>query len=383
MNYHIHNPSKRHVTLQQSLEKKTIFGILIPWYSKDMRDTYTAALYPFLQKHMTTETLPIRLYETPDGVIKIDVKIQDDTIWLNQKQMSSLFWVNVPAISKHVENIITEWELSWDITISKMETVQIEWKRSIKRSIEVYNLDMIISVWYRVNSTKATHFRVWATSILKEYVVKGYAVNQHRLSHTWLQALEKTMQFLKQTLPEMELSGEDAQAITDIIIQYTSTWATLHQFDVGELEIKGTKTPKDVHVTADIMWQELERLKKELISNWTASDLFATEKYTGTLTWIIGNIYQTYDSKPLYPSIESKAAHLLYFVIKDHPFNDGNKRSGAFLFILFLKLYNMLHDATGDIKINDRGLTALTLLIAQSDPKHKDLLIQLVTYLIQ
>lgn len=190
------------------------------------------------------------------------------------------------------------------------------------------------------------------------------------------------MQFLKQTLPAMELSSEDAQAITDIIIQYTSTWATLHQFDIGDLAIKGTKAPKDIHVTADILWQELQRLKKELIANWTASDLFASEKYAGTLTWIIGNVYQTYDGAELYASIESKAAHLLYFVVKDHPFNDGNKRSGAFLFILFLKLYNMLHDASWAVKINDRWLTALTLLIAQSDPKHKDLLIQLVTYLI-
>jgi prophage maintenance system killer protein len=158
----------------------------------------------------------------------------------------------------------------------------------------------------------------------------------------------------------------------------------LYQYDVWELDIHGwTKTSKDILITGEILQQELSALKKKLLADGTATDLFASEKYAGTLQGIIGNIFQTYDGVELYPSVESKAAHLLYFVIKDHPFNDGNKRSWAFLFILFLKLYNILYDNIWSIKINDRGLTALTLLIAQSDPKHKDLLIQLVTYLIQ
>jgi DNA-binding ferritin-like protein (Dps family) len=327
---------------------------------------------------MTTEKLPISIYTAPSWEITVDVTYDNNSLWLNEQQMAQLFGIDRSVIWKHIRKVYKELDLDKKSNVQKMPIPNSD------KPISMHNLDIIIWVGYKVNTKQWNEFRKRATSILKEYTLQWYAINKNRLWQTWLKALEETMSFLKQTLKELPLWEEDAKAISDIIIQYTTTWASLYQYDTGEMDIIGwTQTPENVIITWEFLHNELVLLKEKLMSDGTATDLFGTEKYSWTLTWIVWNVYQTYDGAALYSTVESKAAHLLYFVIKDHPFNDGNKRSWAFLFILFLKLYGVLYDWQWQVKINDRWLTALTLLIAQSDPKHKDLLIQLVIYLIQ
>jgi prophage maintenance system killer protein len=320
---------------------------------------------------MTTQTLPMQIFAAADGKVSVEVRYENNSLRLNEQQMATVFEIDRTAISKHIKNIVKSWELSQDSVCAIFAHTAEDGK---KYQVKHYNLDMIISVWYRVNSIKATNFRKRATSILKEYTT---------LSRTGVKHLEETLQFLKKTVDTMNLTGDEGQAIIDIVLQYTTTRVSLYQYDTGTMALHDGTPSWDVRITTDLLLQQLTELQTSLRAQWTATDLFAQEKYTGTLAGIIGNIFQTYDGNDVYSTIESKAAHLLYFIIKDHPFHDGNKRSGAFLFIVFLKYYGILYDTQSNLKINDRGLTALALLIAQSDPKHKELMIQLVTFLLQ
>ncbi len=317
----------------------------------------------------------IEIYQAPNGEIEFKGDLQNETIWANQKQIAQLFGTKVPAINKHIKNILDENELD-NSTISILEIVQIEGKRKIKRKVEFYNLDMIIAVGYRVNSKLATQFRKWATSILKQYLLNGYAINEKKLTTTkaLLQNLKQTIEFLSTKNIGYE------KELLNLLQNYTKTLSLLESYDKNSIdEVQGSQS--DCVLSYKETKEVLDKLKSNLIEKQEATELFANEK-AGELKGIINNLYQTFGGVELYPSIEDKASHLLYFIIKDHPFSDGNKRSASFLFIYFLNKCNYLYKENGEKKINDNALTALALLVASSNPNEKDILIKLLKHLI-
>ena len=314
------------------------------------------------------------MYRTEDGKTALDVRLVNETVWLTQAQIADLFAVNVPAISKHVKNIYAVKELSRKATVSEMEIVRTEGKRQVTRSVELYNLDMIISVGYRVNSARATRFRIWATQTLKEHLTRGYTLNRQRFEQN-AHELETALQLVRKAAGAEALTTDQGRGLVDVIARYTHTFLLLQRFDEGLLtEPKGV--PGGVLPSSTEARAAISDLKRNLISRGEASDLFGRVREDG-LSSILGNLEQSVFGEPAYPSIESKAAHLLYFVIKNHPFSDGNKRIGSFLFVDFLNRNGRLFRNREPI-INDVGLAALALLVAASDPKDKEVLIRLV-----
>jgi len=314
----------------------------------------------------------IEIYQAENGEIEFRGDIQKETIWANLNQIAKLFGRDKSVISRHIKNIFKSGELDRDSTVAKIATVQIEGNREVIRDIEYYNLDMILSVGYRVDSKEATHFRKWATSILKKYLIDGYAINEKKLLQTKeiLNNLKKTINLLSTKNIGFE------KEFLELLKDYTKTLILLEKYDKKSIDdFEGVKT--EYKLSYDEVKDVLKNLKKEL----NETELFANEK-AGELKGIIDNIYQTFSGYELYPSIEDKASHLLYFIIKDHPFSDGNKRSASFLFVYFLDRCNYLYKENGEKKINDNALTALTLLIASSDPKEKDIMIKLIKHLI-
>lgn len=320
------------------------------------------------------------LYKTEDGKAALDVRLAGETVWLTQAQIAELFGVNVPAVSKHIKNIFVARELAPKATVSKMEIVRTEGKRRVNRNVEVYNLDMIISVGYRVNSARATRFRIWATQILKDHLVRGYTLNERRLRERGIE-MEQAVQLLSRTLTRHELVNEEGQGVLDIITRYAKSWLLLKEYDENKLNLPERRQPARVVIDYARARKNINTLKARLMEKGEASNLFGQER-TDQLVGILGAIEQTFGGELLYPSIEEKAAHLLYFVIKDHPFADGNKRIGSFLFILFLRENGYLEDAQGVPKINDNALVALALLTAESEPRNKDLMIRLIMNLL-
>lgn len=319
----------------------------------------------------------IVIYQSKEGP-EIDVRINQDTVWLNLNQIALLFDTHKSGISRHINNIYKSKELYPDSTVAKIATVQMEGGRKIERNIEYYNLDMIISVGYRVNSKRATQFRIWATKTLKEHLVKGYTINEKRLLETKnkLNELQETISFLQEKSQNQLLSGQK-QEIFNLLANYSKTLTLLEQYDKNTISIVKKNKGKFVLKYEDAV-SIIKQIKKELIAKKEASELFGKE-VDEKLKGILGNLYQTFGGKELYPSLEEKAAHLLYFIIKDHPFVDGNKRIASFLFVYFLDKNNFLYRKTGEKKINDNALTALTLLIAISDPKEKEKLNKIIT----
>lgn len=310
------------------------------------------------------------IYQSKSGSLELKASMHEETIWLTQQQAAELFDVQKAAISKHIKNIFDSEELDSRATVSKMETVQKEGSRSVKRTIEYYNLDLILSIGYRVNSKKATHFRQWATKTLKEHIQKGYTINRHRIKANYEDFL-KDVADVKKLLPTD--SPIDNQQVVELIALFADTWLSLDAYDRDELVVQGA-TKKKVSLTASKLGSALLQLKKNLISKREAADIFGVERDKGGLTGIVGNVMQSFGGKDLYPSVEEKAAHLLYFIIKNHPFIDGNKRSGAYAFIWFLNQAKILNTK----RITPPALTALTLLIAESSPKDKEKMIALV-----
>ena len=315
----------------------------------------------------------ISIYETPNGTI--EVRLERETIWLSQEQMATLFDVQKAAISKHLKNIFTSGELERGSTVSKMETVQQEGTRRITRQIEHFNLDAVISVGYRVNSARATRFRQWATRLLREHLTLGYTLNRHRFE-TNARELEAALQLVRKAASSPELQSDMGRGLVDIVTRYTQTFVLLQRYDEGLLTEPPATTGGRLP-TLEEARMALAGLKADLVARGEASLLFAQEREEGFAS-LFGNLDQSVFGEPAYPSIESKAAHLLYFVIKNHPFADGNKRSGAFLFVDFLNRNGRLLDKTGQPVINDIGLAALALLVAESDPGHKDTMIHLI-----
>ena len=318
----------------------------------------------------------IIIYKNDDNSPEVEVSLDKGTIWLTQKQIAAVFGTEVPAINKHIKNIIKEGELISDPTISKMEIVQQEGERKVNRNVEIYNLDMVISVGYRVNSARATQFRIWATQRLKDYLVNGYAINQQRLEQ-----LNQIVNVIQQSGTTDSLQLTEAKGLLDILSSYTRSFVLLNQYDSNSF-----KTGKlNANITYEIKYTEakgaIAELKRQLIEKKDATELFGNEKdqsFEGTLNSVV----QTFGGDYVYPTIEEQAAHLLYFIIKNHPFSDGNKRIGAFLFIWFLEKNKHRFKKNGEIKINDNALTALALLVAQSDPAEKELMTSLICNLI-
>lgn len=322
---------------------------------------------------------PIEIYRSADGQAQVEVRFGQETVWLSLQQMADVFGRDKSVISRHLKNIFAEGELSPEATVAKNATVQTEGKRQVSRDIEYYNLDAILSVGYRVNSKAGTQFRIWATARLKDYLLKGYALNHQRLQQNAAD-LEQALELIRKTAASPELTVASGRGLVDIVSRYTQTFLWLQQYDEGLLnDLPGQDG--GVLPTIDEARTALAGLKAQLMARGEATDLFARER-GDALQALLGNLAQTVFGESAYPSIESKAAHLLYFVVKNHPFTDGNKRSGAYLFVDFLHRNRRLLDASGQPVINDTGLAALTLLVAESDPHHKDVLIRLVMHML-
>lgn len=325
------------------------------------------------------QTGEIVIYEAPDGQTQIDVKLAQDTIWLTQRQIAELLGTEVPAISKHISNILETNELDQSSTISKMEIVQTEGKRKVKREVEHYSLDMIISIGYRVNSKRGTRFRIWANKILKDYLIKGYSINERKLQDERLQfeELKKTVRLLSNVLEHQPLNSNEATGLLKVITDYTYALDVLDQYDHQVLEIERTTKEELFQITYAGAMNAIQGLRDK----FGGSMLFGNEKdesFQGSLA----AIYQTFGGEYLYPSVEEKAANLLYFVIKNHSFSDGNKRIAAFLFVWFMEKNGILYKEDGSRRLADNALVALTLMIAESKPDEKEMMVKVVVSLI-
>ncbi|WPV67884.1 virulence protein RhuM/Fic/DOC family protein [Chitinophaga sp. LS1] len=321
----------------------------------------------------------IALYNTPDGKTVIDVKLENDTIWLTQAQIVELFDSSKANISEHIKYIYQSGELDTDSTVRKFRTVRKEGKRDVARDLEHYNLDVIISIGYRVNSKIGTQFRIWANKILKEYLIKGYSINEKRLREQAEQysALKQTVHLLGNVINASQLSGDEANGLLRVITDYTYALDILDQYDHRTLAIEGVHKASSFIATYDSAMNAIKGLRDK----FGGSCLFGNEK-DDSFKGSIANIYQSFGGNDLYPSIEEKAAHLLYFVVKNHSFSDGNKRIAAFLFVWFLEKNGILYRTDGSKRIADNALVALTLMIAESKPDEKDIMAQVVVNLI-
>lgn len=323
----------------------------------------------------------IIIYKTSKNEVELRVRMGRETVLLTQQQVSQLFDVQKAAVSKHIKNIFDSGELKKNSTVSILETVQIEGGRKISRKIEYYNLDLVLSIGYRVNSKQATKFRIWATKILKNYLTKGYIINEKKLLETQgkFHELQEAILFLQEKSKKELLAGQEGE-ILSLLSRYAKTLTLLDEYDKGT--IKDAKGMKSKFVlTYEMCLRVIMELKKELIAKKEAGDLFGNER-GGSFEGIIKGLYQTFSRKELYPTIEDKASHLLYLTIKDHTFSDGNKRLGAFLFVYFLDKSDYLYRENGEKKIDNNALTALALLTAESNPKEKETMIKLIKNLI-
>lgn len=318
----------------------------------------------------------IIIYQTADGETCLDVRMGNDSVWLTQAQIAQLFGTEIPAISKHIRNIFQSGELEREATVSKMEIVRQEGERTVKRRLDTYNLDMILSVGYRVNSKNAMQFRIWANKILKEYLIKGYAVNNQAKAEQ-LEELKQTVRLLSNVLAAKDITRSEAVELLRVITDYTYGLDTLDRYDYQQLEVSATTTEEPFHATYENAMEALQVLRDK----FGGSELFAHEK-DESFKSTMGAIYQTFDGHDLYPSVEEKAANLLYLTVKNHSFSDGNKRIAAFLFLWFLENSRILYRADGSRLLDNNTLVALTLMIAESRTEEKDVMTKVVVNLI-
>lgn len=326
----------------------------------------------------------IIIYKAPEGP-ELQVQMDGETVWLNQGQMVALFQRDQGTISRHIKNIFNEGELEEAKSTLKQANMQ-KMHIGLDKPTTYYNLDMVISVGYRVNSKRGTQFRIWATQRLRDYLLKGYAVNQHRLDqlkqehNSQLKELQQTVKLFQNVIEANRTEGYEKELL-NIIVDYATTWTVLHEYDEGKLALDNVNKKSSRPLEHGEIVKSIARFKKRLMDKKQASNLFGQE-VGGKLEAVLGSIYQTYAGKELYLSLEEKAAHLLYFAIKDHPFVDGNKRIGCLLFLLFLIENNYLLNKKGERKVNDTALVALALLIAESKPAQKDVMVKLIVNLI-
>lgn len=314
----------------------------------------------------------IQIFQSTDGAVRLEVALDHDSVWLSLDQMTRLFERDKSVISRHIRSVFQEGELARDAVVAKNATTAADGKTY---QVEFFNLDVVISVGYRVKSKRGVQFRQWATQVLRQHLVQGYTLNQSRFDQNAAE-LQQALALIRKAAQSPELSREAGSGLVEIVSRYTQTFLWLQRYDEGMLTDPngqaGGTFPTETEAT-----QALHSLKQSLMARKEATDLFAQPRGDG-LGSILGNLDQSVFGEPAYPTVESKAAHLLYFVVKNHPFSDGNKRSGAFLFVDFLHRNRRLLNAQGEAVINDTGLAALTLLVAESDPKQKETLIRLI-----
>lgn len=316
----------------------------------------------------------IILYRSKDGMFNIDVKLEEETVWLTQKQISVLFNKTIPTINEHVKNIFKEGELKEKSVIRKFLITASDGK---EYKTNFYNLDVIISVGYRVKSKEGTKFRIWASKILKEYLINGFSINQKRIHENGLMEFEHTIKLVKNAIKAKKLNNEEASGLLDIITNYADAWVMLQKYDQDKLKTPLKKKKPEYVLDYEYAKKSIFELKNDLVNKKQATNIFGNER-EHSLEGILGNIYQTFNKKELYQSVEEKASHLLYFIIKDHPFTDGNKRIGSLLFILFLVNNNYLFNSRHEKKFNSNTLVAIALLVAESNPKQKETMIKLI-----
>ncbi|MFA5405200.1 MAG: virulence protein RhuM/Fic/DOC family protein [Ignavibacteria bacterium] len=321
----------------------------------------------------------IIIYKADDGKTALEVRLEEDSIWLNQYQLSDLFLTDRTSILRHIKNIYQTGELYQKSTCAKFAQVQKEGNRILKRNILYYNLDVIISVGYRINSKRGTQFRIWATNVLKQHLVQGYTLNEKRLKEESKRIfeLQKTINLLSKTAETLTLTSDEAQGIIKIISDYTHALDILDGYDYDNLKISNISGREKYKLSlSDAIY-----LVDSLRLKFGTSELFG--KIRGTsFESSINTIYQSFNKKKLYPSIEEKAANLLYFLIKNHPFVDGNKRIAASIFIWYLAKNNLLYKPDGTKRIADNALVALCLLIAESKPSDRKIIVEVVVNLI-
>ena len=317
----------------------------------------------------------IIIYQSEDGKTQLDVTLEHETVWLTQKQIAELFGTKRPAITKHLKNIYASEELTEESTCSILEHMGNDGRQSY--NTKYYNLDAILSVGYRVNSKNATRFRQWANSVLKQYLVKGYAINENIRKHQ-IAELRQLIQVLGRAIQQQPAKTTDeSNALFDVVVDYTYALDTLDNYDYQRLHIAKTTKEEPFHATYENAMHEIDMLRQK----FDGSVLFGNEK-DESFKSSIGQIYQTFDGTELYPSVEEKAAMLLYLVTKNHSFSDGNKRIAATLFLWFMNNNAILYRPDGTKRIADNTLVALTLMIAESKTEEKDIMVKVVVNLI-
>ena len=317
----------------------------------------------------------VAVYEDVDGEVRVDVRLEQETVWLTQRQMAEVFDSTPENVLMHLRNIFASGELETEATTKDFLIVRTEGKRKVRRRLKHYNLDAIISVSYRVNTKRGVQFRQWATQTLQGYLVRGFTLNEHRLAKRGIQEAKESFDLMAHTLRNQALVSDTGQAVLDLIAGYTDTWRLLLEYDEDRLPAASEKGPASGVLDHELAIGAITEFRRDLMERDQASSLFGSSR-GDALAAILGSIEQTMFGEPLYRSREEKAAHLLYFVVKDHPFTDGNKRIGSLLFLLYLKQEEIEHE------LNPQALTALTLLVAESAPAGKDLMIRLIVNLL-
>lgn len=331
-----------------------------------------------MQTNNNEKASAIEIFQSSDGEICLDVRVSDETVWLTQAQMSELFQTDRTSIVRHIKNIYKSQELDEQSTCAKKSQVRREGKRDVVRTIPYYNLDMIISVGYRVNSRRGTQFRMWANKVLKDYLLKGYALN-HRMELEHYHDLKQVVMILGSTLAaHSPLGQEESSGLFSVVTDYVYALDTLDNYDYQSLRIEKTTRDNRFKATYEGAMRAINGLKGRFGGD---NPLFANEK-DDSFKSSIGQIYQTFDGVELYPSVEEKAAMLLYLVVKNHSFTDGNKRIAATLFLWFMSENGILYDTDGRKRIADNALVALTLMIAESRMEEKDIMLRLTVNLI-
>ena len=325
-----------------------------------------------MKKNLKTAKNSLVIYQAKSGAIEFLGDFRHETIWATQDQIAELFATTKQNISQHLKIIFNTGELNQISVVKDFFTTASDGKQY---KVKFYNLDVVVSLGYRINSKRATDFRIWATNTLREHIVKGYTLNKKVILKNYEQFL-KTVNEIQALLPTHVVL--DPKKILDLVKEYSTTWAKLDAYDRDALVKNGT-TKKKIKLAGNELLQAISELRNELIKKYEATDIFAQERDKGNIEGIVGNVMQAFGGKDVYGTLEEKAGHLLYFMIKNHPFVDGNKRSGAFAFIWFLRR----NGVKGARNINPSGLTAITLLIAESDPKHKDKMVALVVELLR
>jgi prophage maintenance system killer protein len=319
----------------------------------------------------------VLVYEDTDGQVRVDVRLDRDTVWLTQQQMAELFGRERSVITKHILNVFAEGELDENSNVQNLHIAGSD------KPVRFYNLDVIISVGYRVKSLQGSRFRQWATRVLRDHLLRGYTLHERRLAERGLAEAQQAIALLARTLTSQALVTDEGRAVLEVVQRYSRSWRWLLEYDEGRLSEQPRRAiAPAAALTLPQARAAAARLREELLARGEAGALFGQERGEA-LAAILAAIEQTFGGQPLYPSVQARAAHLLYFVIKDHPFADGNKRIGALLFLEYLRRHGLLLRADGTPRLADNAMVALALLIAESAPAQKDLMIRLTLNLLE